>query len=328
MLRYPARWFLIAGLSLACSGESAAPGGSGGGGMASGGNGVAGSPAAGNANLGGGQSGAGMSGSATAGGPAGAASGGSVSGSGGAAAGSGGASGGSGGSGGAAAGSGGVSGGSSGGGSGGAAGAGGGGNKGGKALLVSRKNQHADTALTKRLEGLNFTVKLTFDEDPELPGPWDLIVVSEGAESQVLLSKYVNNPAPIVSSENGYVDVLGLATGGAKHTGKTAIQIATNHPIAAGLTGKVEVYTKPFILTTASKPVSSAVQVATEDGAPDSFALLAVEKGAQLNGFTAPNRRVQWFLEDDASADPVTLNLTDNGWKIFDACVKWATAQP
>jgi hypothetical protein len=53
--------------------------------------------------------------------------------------------------------------------------------------------------------------------------------------------------------------------------------------------------------------------------------LLAIERGSLLNGVPAPARRVHWFLEDDAKTDLATMDMAPEGWKIFDACVTWAT---
>ncbi len=316
-----ARSFLIAlvGLCLACSADPASSGGTGSGGTGSGGTAsgsssaggaTGGSSAVGTTNMGGSQNSGGMAGSGTTGGGTGGAGGGSTGGGGSAAAGSGGASGGS---------------------SGGSGGTGANpdaGTPGGKALLVSRNPQYADAALTKRLQGLGFQVTRVVDTDPEAPGPFALIVISEAVESADLGSKYANRATPIVTSEQNYVDKLFTGTKGLKNSDKTTIQIDTPHPIAAGLTGKVEVYTKPYLMTTSGAVPAAVTKVATEDGAPTHFALMALEKGGQLNGVTAPARRAYWFLEDDRTQDPVTLNLTADGWKIFDACVKWATGQP
>lgn len=208
-------------------------------------------------------------------------------------------------------------------------GAGGGGSKGGKALLVSRPNQRGDAAITKRLEGLGFQVARIVDKDPEPAERYDLIVLSEACESADLGNKYTTNPAPVITAEQNYLDVLGAAQRGAKVEGQTAIRIEDPaHPIAAGLTGTVEVYTVPHIMTVGKNPSASPVQVATLASEPDSFALMAVEKGADLGGIPAPARRVHWFLEDEDKMDPATMDLTPDGWKIFDACVKWATSQP
>ncbi len=210
-----------------------------------------------------------------------------------------------------------------------AAGSDSGGKLGRKALLVTRPSvSKGDAALRRRLEGLGFEVILVKDTDPALPGPFSLIVISEASESADVGTKYTNNPAPIVTSEQGSLGRLGMASGGKKVKGQTAIQIGDLlHPIAAGLKGKVEVYSTAAVITYGTLPAPSVSKVATLDPkAPDaaaSFSLLAVEKGAVLNGgLTAPGRRAYWFVEDE-----FTAQLTPDAWKIFDACVAWATGR-
>jgi hypothetical protein len=195
--------------------------------------------------------------------------------------------------------------------------------------LVSRDKELGDAAYIKRLEGLGFQVTRVVDTDPEPAELYDLIVISEACESAPLAAKYTKNTAPVVTAEQNYLGPLGAAQQGKKVNGKTAIQIEDpTHPIAAGLTGTVEVYTVPHIMTVGQNPTASPSQVATQDGEPGNFTLLAIEKGAPLDGVPAPARRVHWFLEDEEKVDLTTMDMTPDGWKIFDACVTWATAQP
>lgn len=323
-------WVLLAILGVACGGESEPPAGSGGtasGGSAAGspaaGAPAAGAPAAGSA-AGGSQSGASPGGATSA---SGAGNGGS---NGGAAAGSGGASGGStnGGSTSGGMATGGASGGSSGGA---AAGTGGSGGTpaGGKALLVSDEKQGKETGplYKARLEMLGFTVSELGGDCSGTPnGKFDVIVISESCESGPIAKGGVMDriATPVVSAEGNWVDESGLGNFGPKVANQTTIQIIDpTHPIAAGLSGKVVVYPQPHGHHFGTSPAPGVTKVATQDGNPDNFALLAAEKGAQLTqGRLAPARRVHWFWESEAGA-----NLTADGWKIFDACVKWAAGR-
>lgn len=196
---------------------------------------------------------------------------------------------------------------------------------GGKALLVTRPSiSKGDDALRRRLTDLGFDVTTVKDTDPAATGTFALIVISEASESVDVGTKYTNHPSPVLVSEPNSLPRFGLTNTAAKTDAQTAIQIGdTQHPIAAGLKGKVEVYGKPATMGNGITPVPSATKVATLDpkapGAANGFTLLAVEKGAALaGGLVAPARRAFWFLEDDFTAD-----VTPDGWKIFDACVEW-----
>lgn len=323
-------WVGLVLLSLACGEEAVAPGASSGG-TGSGGA-LAGASAAGTnagsspGGTGGGAPVAGSAGSdgsmggsaSNSGGTSGGTLGGSGSGTGGT---SGGTVGGSG------SGTGGASGGSTGGT---AAGAGGsGGALGGKALLASDEKQGKETAplYKKRLEMLGFTVtELGGDCSGPPSAGFDVIVVSESCESARVASSGVFETiaTPVVSAEGHWLDESGVAKEGLKVGAQTTIEIIdSTHPIAAGLTGKVVVYPQPHTLFLGSQPAPGATKVATQDGNPQNFALLAVDKGAQLTGGkTAPARRVHWFWEIEAGA-----SLTGDGWKIFDASVNWAAGR-
>jgi hypothetical protein len=197
--------------------------------------------------------------------------------------------------------------------------------RGGTALLVTRPSKPSvgDAALQKRLEGLGFDVTLVTDTEPAMPGMFTVIVISEASESKAVADKYNNNPAPIVSGEPHSLDFFGIGAG--EKASGTAIQIDdAAHPIAAGLKGTVQIYTGSGKIAYGAQLAASVTPVASVPGASDSIALIAVEKGAALNGGgTAPNRRVHWFLEDE-----YTNLMTPDAWKIFDACVEWATGQP
>jgi hypothetical protein len=220
------------------------------------------------------------------------------------------------------------------GGSGGSMGGTGGGSAGGsgmvpagaKALLVSDQRQGTETGplYKARLEMLGYTVtELVGDCSGTPTGTFDVIVISESCESGPIGQGAVFDKiaTPVVSAEGNWVDESGLGNFGPKVGGQTTIDIIEpTHPIAAGLMGKVMVYPEPHGHHFGTSPAPGVTLVATQDGNPQNCALMAAEKGAELTGGRkAPARRVHWFWESEPGAA-----LTDDGWKIFDASVKWA----
>lgn len=90
------------------------------------------------------------------------------------------------------------------------------------------------------------------------------------------------------------------------------------HPLAAGLTGTVEVTLKPERLSW-GRVGPAARRIAVLEGEPEKTALFGCEKGVMLEGaFPAPARRVGLFLFDTTAA-----GLSETGARLFDAAVRW-----
>ncbi len=119
---------------------------------------------------------------------------------------------------------------------------------------------------------------------------------------------------------------LGLTAGGdhgvdwaASRHQRLAILDAA-HPLAAGLSGAVEVLVQPERISW-GRVGPRAARIATLEGEPGKTALFAYEKGAPMDGgFAAPARRVGFFLFDTTA-----LQLSGDGGRLFDAAVRWCT---
>jgi hypothetical protein len=101
----------------------------------------------------------------------------------------------------------------------------------------------------------------------------------------------------------------------------TQVQIVNaSHPLAGGLaSGSVTVTTAGGNFKWA-KPPATAIGVATIPMQPqDRYAIFGYTTGTTMSGQVAPARRVGLFADMNV---PVTFN--DNGWKLFDAAVRWA----
>ena len=115
-----------------------------------------------------------------------------------------------------------------------------------------------------------------------------------------------------------------------------------NHPLAAGLSGRVQAYRVPREMNWGAHLAPGAQVVATLapslEAAGDAAANTATDYsgaaviyyvpkgGALAEGATAAGLRIQYFVENENG--PGTYNLlTPEGFRLFDAAVNWALTQ-
>ena len=115
-----------------------------------------------------------------------------------------------------------------------------------------------------------------------------------------------------------------------------------NHPLAAGLSGRVQAYRVPREMNWGAHLAPGAQVVATLapslEAAGDAAANAATDYsgaaviyyvprgGALAEGATAAGLRIQYFVENENG--PGTYNLmTPEGFRIFDAAINWALTQ-
>jgi hypothetical protein len=92
------------------------------------------------------------------------------------------------------------------------------------------------------------------------------------------------------------------------------------HALAAGLSGTVKV-TAPESKVTFGVPNPYASWIATKPGVPMRALIFGYDRGTPMPGMdAAPGRRVGFFLGHDTAVD-----LTESGWALFDAAVRWCT---
>jgi hypothetical protein len=138
-------------------------------------------------------------------------------------------------------------------------------------------------------------------------------------------------PLPILCSRpSAYAD-LGMTGPGPElasfSSGPTRLEILEpGHPLASGLAGPQQVTRAPGSLGW-GVPGGEALTVAVFPDRRKSArsTIFAYERGAELAtpGTHSPARRVGFFLHPDLAP-----YLTDRGWALFDAAVKWAVAAP
>ncbi|MDQ0232013.1 pectate lyase [Metabacillus malikii] len=195
-----------------------------------------------------------------------------------------------------------------------------------KKILFVGTGIPADEKTIKHLEAQGFTVTFIKDNDVKSDdvNGYDLVFVGESSGSGYIGKKFMNSQVPVVYAEPFALDDVQLSSANSgtfgSYENQTAINIKTSsHPLAAGLNGKITVYTKPGSVNF-GKPSEEAIIIATAAGDEEKATIFAYEKGSKnVNGDPVPARQVSTFLfagqEDFVTAE---------GWKLIDESVKWA----
>ncbi len=151
----------------------------------------------------------------------------------------------------------------------------------------------------------------------------NLVIISESVNSGNVNTKFRNVKVPVLLWDPYLYDDMGMTASaegvdyGTISKSKLVIS-APQHPAAAGLSGTVQISSTEREMTY-GVPNTNADIIAVWEGDTDKAALFVYDKGAYMPGLTAPARRVGFFVKDGIASD-----LTDDGWKLFDAAVDWA----
>ena len=154
----------------------------------------------------------------------------------------------------------------------------------------------------------------------------DGVLISETVSSSTVAGIFRDVAAPVMTWEPYIYDDMNM-TGLAENIdfGKlqgTTVSINNSaHDMAAGLSGQVLVLKNP-IESSWGKPSNSATVIAVWQGQVTKAAIFAYAKGAEMVGKSAPERRVGFFFNDG-----VRDETTNDGWKLFDAAVRWTLGQ-
>jgi hypothetical protein len=143
-----------------------------------------------------------------------------------------------------------------------------------------------------------------------------------------LTAKFRDAAVPVLVWEPRLYHDLGMVAGShhmkdwgtVREQSRVAVTNPT-HPMAAGLASSVKVLSAPNRISWGLVR-SDALVIATVEGDPARAALFAYEAGARMPGLEAPARRVGLFLFE---ATP--LQLTPEGWSLFDAAVRWSASK-
>jgi hypothetical protein len=167
------------------------------------------------------------------------------------------------------------------------------------------------------------------------------VILAESLLSATVGTKIVSTPTPVFSYEAFLQDEFGQINAKAVRVdpgtpdngeygtivNQTTINIVNpKHPLAAGLSGRVQVYRVPREMNWA-KDVAlapSAEVVATLADYPSAKVIYVIRRGAKLyDGTPNPGLRIQYFIENDNETGTVNL-MTENGYRLFDAAINYA----
>ncbi|HKY39305.1 MAG TPA: hypothetical protein VJN18_25380 [Polyangiaceae bacterium] len=168
----------------------------------------------------------------------------------------------------------------------------------------------------------------------------DLVLITESPSSTYVMADLRLVTKPILSYEAFLQDNLGFAVGspgdpglpsqfgyGVKMSDDSIDIVNPSHPLAAGLSGNVKVYSALKEITWATVAPTAEV-VATLSGDTSGASIYVYHTGVMLfDGTSAAALRVNLFLEDDNMTGTPNLMTTD-GLKLFDAAVAYSLTTP
>jgi hypothetical protein len=178
-----------------------------------------------------------------------------------------------------------------------------------------------DTVLMERLQGMGLDVE--YHSEPEAhPVPLGGaagVFISESVSSGNIGPTYTDLNIPVITSEGGLIDDLGMGVG--QNSGDvTTIEIVDpNHPITQGFSGQVEVLSQASVLTGATELQGDAQVLATLADGSGWPRLFVYEEGAQMIDMVAPARRA--FVYNHQNTNP---RLNDDGWMLIERAIEWA----
>jgi hypothetical protein len=201
------------------------------------------------------------------------------------------------------------------------------------ALYVSASTNLGGAAkvLSERLQLLGMTVTPITDGNANTASAAGkaLIIVSATVASTKVTSKFRDVAVPVICMETNILgDMRMTGGGGGDHgTNPNVTQISvidtTAHPLAAGLSGMVTVFTAGAQIEW-GLPGPAAIRIATVTTDPTHAVIYGYDTGAMMvGGNPAPARRVGIFLDDSTGNGP----LSPDGFKLLDAAVDWALSR-
>ncbi len=195
----------------------------------------------------------------------------------------------------------------------------------------------ADSAVLSHLQGRFGEPNVTYMQgemaasDGSSADGFDLVIISSTLGSGSVRNKYADTTVGLMNWEQALMrqaaGEFNMSVGGRTLGSETQIEIVDpSHPIAAGLSGLVTVYSSPQTNSYGRDGLAPGATLIAQ-GVTDStdLAIFAADVGDALLGdgsvgspATAPGRRVMFFLEDEGFDD-----LTPEGLALFDAAVDW-----
>ncbi len=187
----------------------------------------------------------------------------------------------------------------------------------------------ADGLIVARLSSLGFAVvvrEASMVQAADANGK-ALVVISESTASSNIGNRLSDVAVPMLVMEPALFDDLGMTgltwqTDFGDAENQTSLNILDRmHFLAAGLEGSAVPVTLTGQKFVWGNPGPAAARVASLTGVSSRVAIFAYDKGQQMLGRQAPDKRIGWFLGRDTA-----VALTPAGWPLFDAAVRWATS--
>jgi hypothetical protein len=176
-----------------------------------------------------------------------------------------------------------------------------------------------DTALKSRLN-YYYTVSV-LDDSANADTSKDLIVISASVDPALVGTKYKFTPKGVLVMKPELFDDMGMTAAGAFGTlsAQTMLKInAPTHQMAGGFSlGLVAVYGSGQTVGWGTPAASSSRVAVTADGNSSHVTIFGYKSGQAMVNFTAPGRRVGYYLFNLSS-------ITVEGGKLFDYAVDWA----
>jgi hypothetical protein len=210
---------------------------------------------------------------------------------------------------------------------------------------VMRGTSIGDVFIRNRLElDMGHTVTMILETAPAeemlaAANAADLVIIPESVTSGSVGTKIVSTPTPILTyeaflqDEFGLVDPAGRSVDpgtpdagafGAIEEGMYLDIVNPDHPLAAGLEGRVQIYRLLREINWGRDLTPGAEVIATLPDFPQGAAIYLVRRGAPLfDGSPAPGLRIQYFIENDNRTGTANL-MTHFGLRLFDAAVNYA----
>ena len=185
-----------------------------------------------------------------------------------------------------------------------------------------------DAAVQTRLQNLGFTVTVKKQDTASAADATGktVVVISSSVTASSINTKFRDVAVPVVVWEYALFDdmkMTGATEGthyGTTSTTQTQINITdAAHPLAAGLSGTVNVFNSAQTLAWGA-PNANAAKVATVNGDAGKSVIFGYETSASMVGLNAPARRVGFFFLGNSPT-----SATTQGWALFDAAITWAT---
>jgi Divergent InlB B-repeat domain len=194
----------------------------------------------------------------------------------------------------------------------------------GDATAMKREDQ----AVYARLQNLGYTVQLMSDDKFSVRESTDKarILTSASIGATVLKTQLRDVAVPVINWEHFVQDEYGFCTEAALSSNipksQELIITTPGHPLAAGLLAGPRVVTNGQTNFSCAQPGGSPIIIAKVNDGSERACIYAYETNAAMTLGNAPARRVHFFLQGEG----FTV-LNNDGLKLFDAAVNWATSQ-